>query len=1245
MGEDITIESIAIEITAAADEADRGISELVKKLEELKAVCQSGLSGASKVAGGIKKIAEAAQSFNGIDGEKIRNIASALESLQNISAAPDLSGYSKGIAKLADAVNSANSVDVAAFAQNIQSVTSALEPLKNMPDVSGLSSATSALSKLPKIEQGLSKMDISSFAKQMKDIASAIQPFTTQMNSLAASFANMPEPVQRAVSALANYTQQTEQAENRSQKLSLKLFNVMTIITGLKKIKNTLDAFITSSNDYVENLNLFVVSMGEAADEAMRFAEEVNDVMGIDISEWIQSQGYFKQLVSGFGMIEEKANLVSQNMTQLGYDISSYFNISVEDSMAKLQSGISGELEPLRRIGYALDAATLQQVAYNHGIEMNINNMSQAQKAQIRYIAIMEQSKNVMGDMARTIESPTNQLRILESRIETLKRAIGDSLMPVISAVLPYVTAFVQILGETFRAIAEFMGFELPVFDYSDTVSKNNADIADSFDDATKASEKFKGSLASIDQLNIIGSKTSSGGKGNQFGEDLDLELPSYDFLGDLKKETSEAYNALKSLFENALPWIEVFGIALGSAFAVKKVSGFITGLSNVKTALAGLAGANSEKVKKNISGIAGGLAAGASSGVLFYNGIKNLVKGTGNLANNWVQVGAGVGIASTAIGLFVKMSNPIGAVITAVGALTGVIVGLVSAQKELDNELAKTITFADNGGISVSALADGFSSYFDTVSSGYDKILDNSEAMKQNREKIAEAAGEVKNITDKFIALDGEISSEDFQKIKTSIKDIGDAVKENLGEGIQTLVDQLTGKFRTFADTIGGGADELTTKLYVLQNMGNTALAKYQQRMEEYAAVITSKEASKEEKKDAFAGLNEVSQILASAASETPESVSFKRAVADVMNGKINLEDENAVKSAIANISDSAKQARETIQTAWDASMADFENTKQFLIASKVDVEFDAEYGEGSFKKMVDEIEATLNAGYKSELSKIDVGEQAGLGMISKKLDEKANAYAKNRFDQYGVGFGSRWETWFNHGGATATDEMYKAIALKNYKNAYFETEAIKPIKEALGSALDGVDVAKAEETAELFMQGMVNGTIKRQEDLDNAISTIAISGIDTLRKEWEIRSPSKKAESISEYFMLGLINGFTENKQKLYEVIDEIASKSSSKMEKLKVFSPHYSSEDVSSSFSNTGVMGYATGTYMSSVQHGGADSQTVSQVGQAWNEGGTPIEVNVNANVSCELDGDKIGETSYRYNQRQMAYTNGY
>lgn len=861
------------------------------------------------------------------------------------------------------------------------------------------------------------------------------------------------------------------------------------------------------------------------------------------------------------------------------------------------------EIEPLRRIGYALDAATLQQVAYNHGIEMNINNMSQAQKAQIRYIAIMEQSKNVMGDMARTIESPANQLRVLESRIETLKRAIGDSLMPVISAVLPYVTAFVQILGETFRAIAEFMGFELPVFDYSDTVSKNNADIADSFDDATKASEKFKGSLASIDQLNIIGSKTSSGGKGNQFGEDLDLELPSYDFLGDLKKETSEAYNALKSLFENALPWIEAFGIALGSAFAVKKVSGFITGLSNVKTALAGLAGANSEKVKKNISGIAGGLAAGASSGVLFYNGVKNLVKQTGNFANNVAQVGAGIGIMGTAMGLFIKASNPIGAVITAVGALTGVIVGLVSAQKELDNELAKTITFADNGGISVSALADGFSSYFDTVSSGYDKILDNSEAMKQNREKIAEAAGEVKNITDKFIALDGEISSEDFQKIKTSIKDIGDAVKENLGTSIQTLVDQLTGKFRTFADTIGGGAEELTTKLYVLQNMGNTAIAESQKKVNEYAAIIANKDASKEEKKEAFAGLATELEKMAGATTVTPEEVSFKRAIEEINNGGINLESESELKEAVSGLQNSAKQAMETIKAARDTSAAELENTIKQFIALGRDDEYNSIFGEGAFDDLVEKLRQIQEEGFQADINKIETSYNSAIGMLYNQGDKLAHEYGEQ---QTKTNF---WFSWKPRKQGETNDEYFE-------RRYYDDTDTGKNIKQMLDDALTLFDSTKekATELGEIASDCFANGLFSDQQSFNDGMTKMALEGVESFKK-----ALYEGAQGVD----------FSQFQPKGFQRSE----------------APHYSSEDVANSFSNTGVMGYATGAYMSSIQHGGADSQTVSQVGQAWNEGGTPIEVNVNANVSCELDGDKIGETSYRYNQRQMAYTNGY
>ena len=87
--------------------------------------------------------------------------------------------------------------------------------------------------------------------------------------------------------------------------------------------------------------------MGEYAESSKAYAEEVQAVMGIDPSEWMRNQGVFMQMASGFGVVAEDAALMSKNLTQLGYDISSFYNISIEEAMTKLQSGVAGEIEPL----------------------------------------------------------------------------------------------------------------------------------------------------------------------------------------------------------------------------------------------------------------------------------------------------------------------------------------------------------------------------------------------------------------------------------------------------------------------------------------------------------------------------------------------------------------------------------------------------------------------------------------------------------------------------------------------------------------------------------------------------------------------------------------------------------------------------------------------------------------------------------------------------------------------------------
>lgn len=773
---DVTIESIAIEITAAADSADKALERLSKNLETLRSVCASGLEGANKVAKGLQKIAAAAHDFDSVDGSKIQSVAAALQSLQNIGNAPDLTKFARSIQSIATAASTINSTDMSMFAANMQSFAAAVQPLSALSGMGDISRAINALKNLPKVADSLSRMNLGTFAQQMQQITTAIQPFVTQMQNLSGSFTNMPAPIQQAVAGIVNYNTSVNNANDRTRSFgkSLKLLNFTAMYFAVRKVVNVLGKFITSSNEYVENLNLFRVTMGETADEALDFANTVNKVMGIDVSQWIRSQGVFKQMTSGFGMVEEKANLVSKNLTQLGYDISSYFNISVEDSMQKLQAGLAGEIEPLRRLGYALDAATLQQVAHAHGIEMNINNMSQAQKAQLRYIAIMEQSTNAMGDMARTIESPANQLRILESRIETLKRAIGDSLMPVVSAALPYVTAFVQIVGEAFRGLAEFMGFELPEFDYSDVMTKQNEDIASSFDDATKASKEFKGTLASIDQLNIIGSKSEKGaGTGNNFGADLDLQLPSYDFLGNLKEETSEAYKTLKDFLGKIAPVAKAIAGVLATMFIIKKTSDLVNAVKNIADAFKAL---NSTMIGK----IATGITAGVGAFILLKNTVKGLVTGNGSIWGLVSAISAVVAVAGT----FLALGNPLGAALTVIGVGLGAIAGYVDGIKQAaeDRAMERIAESFEKGVTPISDVADALERVATDLTSSEQDYLNRKESLQSISDNAKNVGDNINTMLSELKGME-EISPDVTNKLKKAFEELAEASKQYIKE------------------------------------------------------------------------------------------------------------------------------------------------------------------------------------------------------------------------------------------------------------------------------------------------------------------------------------------------------------------------------------------------------------------------------------------------------------------------------
>lgn len=340
--------------------------------------------------------------------------------------------------------------------------------------------------------------------------------------------------------------------ETKSSTSFLRTFaTVSASVISIRYVVGTLRDFIEESSSYVENMNLFTIAMGEYAEEATVYAETVQDALGLDISEWTRAQGLLMQLATGFGVAREDAAAMSKTLTQLSYDISSYFNISTDEALTKVRSGISGEIEPLRNLGYALDEATLKRVAYDHGIEKSIESMTQAEKAQLRFIAIMEQSGNVMGDLSRTLESPANQLRIIDQEIMQLKRSVGNFLIPMMQVALPLITAIVDELTELSNWLANILGYEMPTFDYSNLQNAGNAsgELADGLTDATTAAKKLNSALIGIDELNILreGKSASSALMG---GSDLGIDFSQYDydFLGNASEEARKASEEMEEL-------------------------------------------------------------------------------------------------------------------------------------------------------------------------------------------------------------------------------------------------------------------------------------------------------------------------------------------------------------------------------------------------------------------------------------------------------------------------------------------------------------------------------------------------------------------------------------------------------------------------------------------------------------------------------------------------------------------------
>lgn len=575
MADNVEIQGLEFQIVNDSTQAVAGLQNLINTLNRLKTATNGGATGLSKTAQGIRELSNSLKGLNSGDAsQKITRLTNALTALSQVGNVK----ISSSIANQLTAINTALAGLKWTDGDKLTSLANGLRPLSELGKAN-MTTFINQLSKLPKVIEDLEAADIDKFTQQMTALAAAMKPFADEMQKVSNGFSAFPSKIQKLITSTEKYNASARKATSTTGKFTsgLKALNVAAVAITFRKIGHFIAQAVTESNKYQEDLNLFTVALGQYAAEAQNYAEKVSDVMGIDPAQWLRNQGVFNTLLTGFGDTAERAQLMSQNLTQLGYDISSFFNISIEDAMQKLQSGISGELEPLRRLGYDLSQARLEQTALNLGIKESVANMTQAEKAELRYYAIMTQVTTAQGDMARTLEAPANQLRILQAQLTQAARAIGNIFIPALNAILPYAIAVVQVIREIANALANLAGFKLTDVDYSgvNSAAVGAGSLADNLDDAAGAAKKLKQYTAGFDELNVFAPNTGSGsGAGAGGAGGFDFDLPTYDFLGDA---VQTRIGEIKKMIEDTLAEITTivsgFMLAVGAILVVTGVN------------------------------------------------------------------------------------------------------------------------------------------------------------------------------------------------------------------------------------------------------------------------------------------------------------------------------------------------------------------------------------------------------------------------------------------------------------------------------------------------------------------------------------------------------------------------------------------------------------------------------------------------------------------------------------------------
>ena len=813
---DVDITSLSVEISAESQGAELNIDKLATAISNLrtKGNVTKVVNSLDKLSASISALKQASAGMSGLD--KINNFLNGISNANTTANAKSINTVVNAIKKIPAAVSGLNGVDFYSMSGSITQLTNALASLSilDASNLKALGSAFNAIGKVPDLTDKLKATDLDSFASSCQKISVALTPLASQLDKVGDAFAKLPPQLSKVVTQANRVTAANEKQRKSYLSLSNQMngfMRNMAKLVSLKAIADYLGNAVAKFNDFYEAANMFGVSMGDMTNEASGFIDKMEQLLGIDPSEAMNAMANIYSMTKSFGLAKEQAYTLSKSLTQLGYDLSSLKNIPISEAFTKIRSAMAGELEPMLQLGVDISQARLQQELLALGFNKQISTLSQADKATLRYIAILKQTTDAQGDFARTLSSPANMIRILKAQLSGLARDVGSLLYPAMKSILPPLIAAVELIREFVQWVAKLMGVKVVLTDFAKSADSVGG-IGDAMDNTTdstkKAAKALKDYTMGFDELNIIDPTQGSSGSGvgasagNILGN---VDLSGYDMFKQYNEEFAKQIDDIKQKIKSMLPLIAT----VATAFAAWKLTNLITDIVDaiskmnaLKSIVLGL-GVFTVGVVLEITGIKDAIENGVN-GKNFAEIVLGALIGTTGAA----ILGKGIaqfivtGFGNTAVGAAIKAAggSTAGAIIGAAvgGVVTGIpmfVTGVYDAVKNGLNTLngiliplGSTMAGAGIGAIIGSLggpIGTGIGALIGLIVGG---LTDAGLAIYQNWDKITESLDKASESLKNWFVGVGEWWNEKWQRFSTNFQTAWESLPGFVQHPIQAL-------------------------------------------------------------------------------------------------------------------------------------------------------------------------------------------------------------------------------------------------------------------------------------------------------------------------------------------------------------------------------------------------------------------------------------------------------------------------